>query len=79
MLSTWSLMQGEDSDPVSDQWLEAFMIVDDDGKPVGTIQDDDAVSRLDCAYLPLLRCCALLACSLVGHGALHCLPSPINQ
>ena len=36
--------QGDDKDPVSDQWLEAFVIVDGDGKPVGPIQDDDAVS-----------------------------------
>ena len=28
---------------MSDQWLEAFVIVDDNGKPVGTIEDDDAV------------------------------------
>jgi 2,3-bisphosphoglycerate-independent phosphoglycerate mutase len=29
--------------PVSDQWLEPFVIVDDAGKPVGTIEDGDAV------------------------------------
>ena len=29
--------------PVSDQWLEPFVIVDDSGAPVGTIEDGDAV------------------------------------
>lgn len=29
--------------PVSDQWLEPFVIVDDIGAPVGTVQDGDAV------------------------------------
>ena len=28
---------------MSDQWLEPFVIVDDAGAAVGTIQDDDAV------------------------------------
>lgn len=32
--------QKEDSDkPVSDQWLDAFVIVGEDGKPVGTVED----------------------------------------
>ena len=38
-----ALLQGDAEDPVSDQWLEAFVIVDDDGRPIGTIEDDDAV------------------------------------
>jgi 2,3-bisphosphoglycerate-independent phosphoglycerate mutase len=29
--------------PVSDQWLEPFVIVDDSGVPVGTVEDGDAV------------------------------------
>lgn len=29
--------------PVSDQWLDPFVIVGEDDKPVGTIEDDDAV------------------------------------
>ena len=29
--------------PVSDQWLEPFVIVDDSGAPMGTVQDGDAV------------------------------------
>ena len=36
---------------MSDQWLEAFVIVDGDGKAVGTIQDDDAVNNPDPATL----------------------------
>lgn len=35
--------QGPEDAPVSDQYLDAFVIVDDDGKPVGTIEDGDAV------------------------------------
>ena len=32
--------QKEDSDkPVSDQWLDSFVIVDEEDKPVGTIED----------------------------------------
>ncbi|KAK9915700.1 hypothetical protein WJX75_002829 [Coccomyxa subellipsoidea] len=30
--------------PVSDQWIPPFVIVDDDGQAVGTIQDGDAVA-----------------------------------
>ncbi|KAK9842452.1 hypothetical protein WJX81_000771 [Elliptochloris bilobata] len=30
--------------PVSDQWLPPFVIIDDAGKPVGTIEDGDAVA-----------------------------------
>lgn len=32
-----------DGTPVTDQWLPPFVIVDGDGKPVGTIEDGDAV------------------------------------
>lgn len=28
---------------MSDQWLEPYVIVGDDGKPVGAIQDGDSV------------------------------------
>ncbi|KAF8072673.1 2-3-bisphosphoglycerate-independent phosphoglycerate mutase [Scenedesmus sp. PABB004] len=35
--------QGPSDDPVSDQWLPPFVIVDDAGTPVGTIEDGDAV------------------------------------
>ena len=35
--------QAGDGKPVSDQWLPPFVIVDDDKKPVGTIEDGDAV------------------------------------
>jgi 2,3-bisphosphoglycerate-independent phosphoglycerate mutase len=34
---------GADGKPVSDQWLPPFVIVDDDKKPVGTVEDGDAV------------------------------------
>ena len=34
---------GDPENPVSDQHLEAFVIVDDDKKAVGTIEDGDAV------------------------------------
>lgn len=35
--------QKEDSDkPVSDQWLDAFVIVGEDNNPVGTVQDGEA-------------------------------------
>ncbi|WPT17990.1 hypothetical protein PSENEW3_00005992 [Picochlorum sp. SENEW3] len=37
-------LRKEDSEkPVSDQWLEPFVIVDDAGAPVGTVEDGDAV------------------------------------
>ena len=37
-------LRKEDSDsPVSDQWLEPFVIVDEAGAPVGTVQDGDSV------------------------------------
>lgn len=29
--------------PIQDQWLQPFVIVDEEGKPVGTIEDGDAV------------------------------------
>ncbi len=35
--------QGDEEKPVSDQWLPPFVIVDDAGKPVGTVEDGDAV------------------------------------
>ena len=35
--------QGDGEDKVSDQWLEPFVIVDGDKRPVGSIQDGDAV------------------------------------
>lgn len=35
--------QGPSDDPKSDQWLDPFVIVDDKGAPVGTIEDGDAV------------------------------------
>lgn len=34
---------GADGKPVSDQWLPPFVIVDDRKKPVGTVEDGDAV------------------------------------
>ena len=37
------LPQGSGDKPVSDQWLPPFVIVDDKDKPVGTIEDGDAV------------------------------------
>ena len=39
--------QAGDGKPVSDQWLPPFVIVDDDKKPVGTIEDGDAVVSSD--------------------------------
>ena len=33
----------EGTDPISDQWLPPFVVVDDAGKPVGTVEDGDAV------------------------------------
>ena len=36
-------MQGGEATPVTDQWLPPFVIVGDDDKPVGTIEDGDAV------------------------------------
>lgn len=38
-----TLRNEESGAPVSDQWLPPFVIVDDDGHPVGTINDGDAV------------------------------------
>lgn len=37
------LPQGPSDDPKSDQWLDPFVIVDDKGVPVGTVEDGDAV------------------------------------
>lgn len=36
-------LQGPSDDPVSDQWLPPFVITDEAGKPVGTVEDGDAV------------------------------------
>jgi 2,3-bisphosphoglycerate-independent phosphoglycerate mutase len=36
-------LRGPADDPVSDQWLPPFVIVDEAGKPVGTVEDGDAV------------------------------------
>jgi 2,3-bisphosphoglycerate-independent phosphoglycerate mutase len=36
-------LRGPADNPVSDQWLPPFVIVDDKDKPVGTIEDGDAV------------------------------------
>jgi hypothetical protein len=35
--------QGPSDNPVSDQWLPPFVITDDAGTPVGTVEDGDAV------------------------------------
>jgi len=37
------VLQGGEDKPVSDQWLPPFVIVDDDDKPVGPIEDGDSV------------------------------------
>jgi 2,3-bisphosphoglycerate-independent phosphoglycerate mutase len=43
-LSCWCpVLQGPSADPKSDQWLDPFVIVDDKGVPVGTVEDGDAV------------------------------------
>jgi 2,3-bisphosphoglycerate-independent phosphoglycerate mutase len=34
---------GNPEKPISDQFLEAFVIVDNGGKPVGAVEDGDAV------------------------------------
>ena len=36
-------IQGGEDKPVSDQWLPPFVIVDDDDKPVGPIEEGDSV------------------------------------
>lgn len=36
-------LRGPSDDPVSDQWLPPFVITDEAGKPVGTVEDGDAV------------------------------------
>ena len=38
-----TLRKGDGTTAVTDQWLPPFVIVDGDGKPVGTIEDGDAV------------------------------------
>jgi hypothetical protein len=43
LLSSGPASQAGDGKPVSDQWLPPFVIVDDDKKPVGTVEDGDAV------------------------------------
>ncbi len=56
---------GEDGKPVSDQWLPPFVIVDDDKKPVGTVEDGDAVVSVPqliltawiCWLNALCQCC----------------------
>lgn len=35
--------QGPEDKPVSDQNIDSFVIVDEEGKPIGTIEDGDAV------------------------------------
>jgi 2,3-bisphosphoglycerate-independent phosphoglycerate mutase len=43
-LTAVKTLRKEDSDkPVSDQWLDSFVIVGEDNNPVGTVQDGDAV------------------------------------
>ena len=43
-LTAVKTLRKEDSEkPVSDQWLEPFVIVDEAGAPVGTIKDGDSV------------------------------------
>jgi 2,3-bisphosphoglycerate-independent phosphoglycerate mutase len=42
-LEAVTTLRGSKDDPVSDQWLEPFVIVGDDGKPVGAIEDGDSV------------------------------------
>lgn len=34
---------GKDGKPVSDQWIEPFVIVDEGDQPIGRIEDSDAV------------------------------------
>ncbi|KAK9811625.1 hypothetical protein WJX72_007216 [[Myrmecia] bisecta] len=36
-------LRGDEAKPISDQWLPPFVIVDSDDKPVGTVEDGDAV------------------------------------
>jgi 2,3-bisphosphoglycerate-independent phosphoglycerate mutase len=38
-----AVLQGPSDNPKSDQWLDPFVIVDDKGTPVGTVEDGDAV------------------------------------
>lgn len=38
-----TLRKDDSEKPVSDQWLEPFVIVDDAGAPVGTVEDGDSV------------------------------------
>ncbi|CAK0780495.1 Phosphoglucomutase-1 [Coccomyxa viridis] len=38
------LRAGDGKKPVTDQWLPPFVVVGEDGKPVGTIEDGDAVA-----------------------------------
>lgn len=42
-LSPSACVQGPSDNPVSDQWLPPFVITDDDGTAVGTVEDGDAV------------------------------------
>jgi len=37
------MLRGDEAKPITDQWLPPFVIVDSDDKPVGTVQDGDAV------------------------------------
>ena len=36
--SPTSMQAGDGKKPVTDQWLPPFVVVDEDGKPVGTIE-----------------------------------------
>ena len=46
-LCLW-VQEGDGSKPVTDQWLPPFVIVGDDGKPVGTIEVSP--QSLPCAF-----------------------------
>ena len=68
-LCLW-VQEGDGSKPVTDQWLSPFVIVGDDGKPVGTIEvspqslacanEVSANVHIPASILPtMLSCCSL--------------------
>ena len=65
---------GADGKPVTDQWLAPF-VIEEGGKPVGTIEDGDAVVRraFPCN---MLHCLDLAPCDLRGHDLVGVLIPP---
>ena len=65
-------MQGTPEAPKTDQYLEPFVIVDADGKAVGTIEDGDAVVLFN------FRCVTRIVRSHLKHSAQFWVPYAVG-